>query len=42
MWVPYTVTGSGARGVLVRTSQEPMSMMNVVRDEIWGPIEAWR
>ncbi len=36
VWVPYTVTGSGARGVLVRTSQEPMSMMNVVRDEIWG------
>jgi putative ABC transport system permease protein len=36
VWVPYTVTGSAARGVLVRTSQEPMSMMNVVRDEIWG------
>ncbi len=36
VWVPYTVTGSAARGVLVRTSQEPMSMMNVMRDEIWG------
>lgn len=36
VWVPYTVTGSAARGVLVRTSQEPMSMMKVVRDEIWG------
>jgi putative ABC transport system permease protein len=36
VWVPYTVTGSAARGVLVRTSQEPLSMMNVVRDEIWA------
>jgi putative ABC transport system permease protein len=35
-WVPYTVTGSAARGILVRTSQEPMSMMNVVRREIWA------
>jgi putative ABC transport system permease protein len=36
VWVPYTVTGSAARGVLVRTSQEPMSMMNAVRQEIWA------
>jgi putative ABC transport system permease protein len=36
VWVPYTVTGSAARGVLVRTSQEPLSMMNAVRDEIWA------
>ncbi len=36
VWVPYTVTGSAARGVLVRTSQEPMSMMNAVRHEIWA------
>jgi putative ABC transport system permease protein len=36
VWVPYTVTGSASRGILVRTSQEPMSMMNVVRDEIWA------
>jgi putative ABC transport system permease protein len=36
VWVPYTVTGSAARGVLVRTAKEPMSMMNVVRDEIWA------
>jgi putative ABC transport system permease protein len=35
-WIPYTVTGSAARGILVRTSQEPMSMMNVVRQEIWA------
>jgi putative ABC transport system permease protein len=36
VWIPYTVTGSAARGILVRTSQEPMSMMNVVRQEIWA------
>jgi len=35
-WIPYTVTGSAARGILVRTSQEPTSMMNVVRQEIWA------
>jgi putative ABC transport system permease protein len=36
VWVPYTVTGSGARGILVRTANEPMSMMNSVRQEIWA------
>ena len=36
IWVPYTMTGSGARGVLVRTSTDPMTMMNSVRHEIWA------
>jgi putative ABC transport system permease protein len=36
VWVPYTVTGSANRGILVRTSQEPMSMMNAVRHEVWA------
>jgi putative ABC transport system permease protein len=36
MWVPYTMTGSGARGVLVRTGPEPMTMMNAIRREIWA------
>ena len=36
LWVPYTVTGSAFRGILVRTAQEPMTMMNVVRHEIWA------
>jgi putative ABC transport system permease protein len=36
VWVPYTVTGSAARGILVRTSKEPLSMMNAVREEIWA------
>jgi len=36
MWVPYTMTGSGARGVLIRTGPEPMTMMNAFRHEIWA------
>ena len=36
VWVPYTVTGSAARGILVRTGKEPLSMMNAVREEIWA------
>jgi putative ABC transport system permease protein len=36
IWVPYTMTGSGARGVLVRTANEPLTMMNAVRHEIWA------
>jgi putative ABC transport system permease protein len=36
VWVPYTVAGSASRGVLVRTAQEPLSMMNAVRQEIWA------
>jgi len=35
-WVPYTVTGSAQRGVLVRTAGDPMLMMNAMRQEIWG------
>jgi putative ABC transport system permease protein len=34
-WVPYTATGSAARGVLVRTDGDPLLMMNTVRQEIW-------
>jgi putative ABC transport system permease protein len=36
MWVPYTMTGSGARGILARTGPEPMTMMNAIRHEIWA------
>jgi putative ABC transport system permease protein len=36
IWVPYTVTGSGQRGVLVRTSGDPMMLMNSVRREVWA------
>ena len=36
VWVPYTVTGSGGRGILVRTSQEPLAMLKTVQQEIWA------
>jgi putative ABC transport system permease protein len=36
VWVPYTVTGSFARGILVRTAGEPSAMLNAVRQEIWA------
>ena len=36
IWVPYTVTGSAFRGILVRTSQEPLSLLNAVRHEVWA------
>jgi putative ABC transport system permease protein len=36
IWVPYTVTGSAFRGILVRTSQQPLSMLNTVRHEVWA------
>lgn len=35
LWIPYTVTGFGERGVLVRTSVEPMMLLNAVRKNIW-------
>jgi len=36
IWVPYTVTGSAFRGILVRTAREPLTMMNTVEHEIWA------
>ena len=35
-WVPYTVTGSGERGILVRTTNDPMLTLNALRREIWA------
>jgi len=35
-WVPYTVTGSTGRGVLVRTAQDPMAMLKSVEQEVWA------
>src|SRR5205085_11838931 len=34
MFVPYTVTGAFDRGILVRTSVPPLTMLNNVRREI--------
>ena len=36
IWIPYTVTGSAFRGVLVRTAQEPLGMLKAVRHEVWA------
>jgi predicted permease len=36
VWLPYTITGSGRRGVMIRTAGDPLAMMNAVRNEIWG------
>lgn len=36
LFVPYTITGDFERGVLVRTSKEPLTMLNSVRREIWA------
>src|SRR5271154_4079228 len=36
VWIPYTVTGGARRGLLVRTSGDPLMMMNAVRSEIWA------
>jgi predicted permease len=36
VWVPYTMTGSGDRGILVRTAQDPAALLDAVRKEIWA------
>src|SRR5580693_5629406 len=36
IWLPYTLTGSGQRGILVRTANDPMSLMDSVRREVWA------
>ena len=36
MFIPYTVTGAFERGILVRTSKDPLPMLNAVRREIWA------
>ena len=36
IWLPYTLTGSAFRGILVRTAGDPMLMVNPIEKEIWG------
>ena len=36
VWFPYTVTGSGAQVVMVRTMQDPASVANTVREAVWA------
>jgi len=35
-FVPYTVTGAGQRGILVRTAMDPDAMLASVRRVVWG------
>ena len=35
VWVPYNVTGSAMRGVLLRTAGDPQSLMKTMQQEIW-------
>jgi len=36
IWIPYTVTGSISGGILVRTAKDPLTMLNIVRHEVWA------
>jgi predicted permease len=36
VFIPYTVTGFYARGILVRTASDPLALENAVRREIWA------
>jgi putative ABC transport system permease protein len=36
VWLPYTLTGSGQRGILVRTANDPLSLMDSLRREVWA------
>jgi putative ABC transport system permease protein len=36
IWIPYTVTGSAFRGILVRTAQDPLALQNAIRHEVWA------
>ncbi len=35
-FIPYTVTGAFERGIMARTSGDPLAMLNAVRREIWA------
>jgi predicted permease len=35
-FIPYTVTGAGERGILVRTAMDPDAMLASVRRVVWG------
>jgi putative ABC transport system permease protein len=36
VWTPFTLSAPGAKVLLVRTSQDPATMMNAVRKEVWA------
>ena len=36
IWIPYTITGSGAQVLMVRSERTPTSLMNEVRQAVWA------
>jgi putative ABC transport system permease protein len=36
VWVPYTIAGSNAPSLMVRTKVDPGAMMNALRKEVWA------
>jgi putative ABC transport system permease protein len=36
VWLPYTINATGPQVVIVRTSQDPGTMMHAVRQEVWN------
>jgi putative ABC transport system permease protein len=36
VWIPFTVTGSGERSLIVRSVQTPMSLMEEVQQAVWA------
>ena len=36
VWLPYTIGATGAQALMVRTSQDPATIMNEVRREVWA------
>jgi len=36
VWVPYTATGSGERSLIIRSAQEPLSLMQDVQHAVWA------
>jgi len=36
VFIPYTISGSFERGILVRTARDPLAMLDTLRKEIWS------
>jgi len=36
VWLPYTIAATGAQAVMVRTLQDPATIMNEVQREVWA------
>ena len=36
LWVPYTLAASGSHVLIVRTTQDPSTMIDLVRKEVWA------